>query len=45
MADEHDGPVELVDQPLQIGGVVGEPAKRIRRRKDGVLVTVEDVEH
>src|SRR5262249_8574025 len=45
MADEHHRPVELVDQSLEIGGVVREPAKRICRRDHGVLVTVEEVVH
>src|SRR6266508_6912021 len=45
VADEHDGPVELVDDRLDVGGVVRDPAKRIRRREHRVLVSVEEFEH
>src|SRR2546427_12800977 len=46
MSGRRAGPaVELVDDRLEVGGVVRDPAKRIRRRKNRVLVTVEEIEH
>jgi hypothetical protein len=45
MADEHDGPVELVDERPEMGGVARDPAQGIRRRENRVLVTGEPVEH
>jgi hypothetical protein len=45
MADEHDGPVDLVDDRRDVGGVGRDPAKRIRGCDHRVLASVEPVEH
>jgi hypothetical protein len=35
----------LVDERPEVSGVVGDPAKRIRRREHRVLLTIKEVEH
>jgi hypothetical protein len=45
MTDEDHRAVELVDNRRGEGGVVGDPAQRVRRRENGVTVADEPVEH
>jgi len=45
MTDEDHRAVELVDNRRREGGVVGDPAQRVRRRENGVTVADEPVEH
>ncbi len=45
MADEHDRPIDLVDDRAEIRSVTGDPAKRNRRRENRVVVAVEAIEH
>src|SRR3954447_16852304 len=44
MAHEHDGPVELVDDRSEIGGIVCDPSKGHRGRENVVVLSVEVVE-
>src|SRR6476469_7598555 len=43
MAHEHDGPVELVDDSSEIGGIAGAPWEGHRGRENGVVLIVEVV--
>src|SRR2546423_2024121 len=45
MADEHDGPIELVDDRSEIRRIARDSAKRHRRRENGVLVALQELEH
>ena len=44
-ADQITAVAELVDNRRRVGSVVGEPAQRVRRRKNGVTVADEPVKH
>lgn len=45
MSDEEHRPFDLVDDARDVGGVIGQPAKRVGRRDDGVALVLQPLDH